>query len=471
MQVVKLAQVVVGPRQRKKIDPGPIVELSEDIAKLGLLHAPVVIPRVDLDGKIIDDQRMPVFELVAGERRFRAIKRLAEQKRSFTHNNGKIEPGFIPVTLFDEALGTNERFEAELSENIHRVEIAWQDRVEALSQLHEMRRCTDHTTTVTSTAAAIVEKQGGLTPAIVPSDQPAVKAMAEKIKQASVVARHLHNPKIAGARNATEAYNQVLKMQEDDFRAALARKNLASMPVKPLIELHHGDLTVVLPSLAPGLVDLIIADPPYGIGASGGGFRSRTVHHHNYDDTPANARELARCILLEGFRICKPRANLFMFTDIQHWEWLQETAAQLGWTPFRRPGIWIKSQVEGLAPWGSQGFRIGTEFFFFATKGQRGLISSPMDTFSFGRVHRDDREHGAEKPIDLLSRLIECSTIPGDVVLDPCCGSGSTLVAASRLKRAAIGIECDADYHKIAFKNAFGAPDATADSASPAEVL
>lgn len=46
-----------------------------------------------------------------------------------------------------------------------------------------------------------------------------------------------------------------------------------------------------------------------------------------------------------------------------------------------------------------------------------------------------------QKPLALLERIIACSTNPGDVVLDPFCGSGTTLVAAARLRRRAIGID------------------------------
>ena len=52
-----------------------------------------------------------------------------------------------------------------------------------------------------------------------------------------------------------------------------------------------------------------------------------------------------------------------------------------------------------------------------------------------------ERIHGTQKPIALLQRLIELFTDPDDVVIDPCAGSGSTLIAAANLGRKAYGME------------------------------
>jgi site-specific DNA-methyltransferase (adenine-specific) len=118
-------------------------------------------------------------------------------------------------------------------------------------------------------------------------------------------------------------------------------------------------------------------------------------------------------------------------------------AASMGWKPWRTPIVWQKSESEGLAPWGREGFRRTYELIFWATKGQRGLLLSPTDVLTFKRVARAERRYGPEKPVELLERLIECSTMPGDFILDPCAGAGSTLAAARHLKRKALGIELD----------------------------
>lgn len=452
MQIVEIARIKVpNDRQRKKIEPGPVVELSEAIAgPVGLLHPPVCWQSPSGD-----------IELLVGERRFRAIQRLFEAKRQFRHNGNLVPLGSIPISFLGEADEAT-RFEAELSENVHRVDLHWQDRAMALARLHDLLKVRDIRQTTTKTAELLVSERGS-TPVVGQSTKPdpkpenVVKGIARNIVQASIVARNMHNPKVSGARNQTEAYNQVLKSEEDMIRAALAKKQLAEIdPSEVLVEMTHGDLLTILPTMEAGAVDLICADPPYGVGASGGGFRSRTIHHHDYKDTLDHARELTVAILTEGFRVCKSRANVFLFLDIRNWEWTTRVAANLGWSVFPRPGIWIKSAAEGLAPWGGTGFRIGTEFFMFATKGSRGLISAPMDTFLFPRVAKDEREHAAEKPSGLLEKLILCSTLPGDTVLDPCCGSGSALVAAQKLKRRGIGIEKDEEYYNLALKNVHG---------------
>ena len=57
-----------------------------------------------------------------------------------------------------------------------------------------------------------------------------------------------------------------------------------------------------------------------------------------------------------------------------------------------------------------------------------------------------EKIHPTQKPVELLKTLIEIFTDPGDVVIDPCAGSGSTLVAAERLRRKAFGFEIKKEF-------------------------
>jgi site-specific DNA-methyltransferase (adenine-specific) len=60
--------------------------------------------------------------------------------------------------------------------------------------------------------------------------------------------------------------------------------------------------------------------------------------------------------------------------------------------------------------------------------------------------------HPTQKPLALLERVITASSDPGDLVLDPFAGSGTTGVAAARLGRRFIGIDIDARYLELAVK-------------------
>lgn len=74
--------------------------------------------------------------------------------------------------------------------------------------------------------------------------------------------------------------------------------------------------------------------------------------------------------------------------------------------------------------------------------------------FNWFKWEKDGKEipkiHPAQKPVKLLERLIQTFTDPGDVVIDPCFGSGSTLRAARNLGRSAFGFEIDRNFYNRA---------------------
>lgn len=68
------------------------------------------------------------------------------------------------------------------------------------------------------------------------------------------------------------------------------------------------------------------------------------------------------------------------------------------------------------------------------------------------RDNVNEKIHPTQKPVELLEMLISIFTDPGDVVIDPVAGSGSTLVAAENLGRKAHGFEIKKDFHRAACK-------------------
>ena len=87
------------------------------------------------------------------------------------------------------------------------------------------------------------------------------------------------------------------------------------------------------------------------------------------------------------------------------------------------------------------------ENIVFAVKGKYSFPGSrPKDLVTFPKINSSKMVHPTEKPVGLLANLLSSVTKPGDLILDPFAGSGSTLVAAKKTGRRFIGIELDDDY-------------------------
>ena len=71
-----------------------------------------------------------------------------------------------------------------------------------------------------------------------------------------------------------------------------------------------------------------------------------------------------------------------------------------------------------------------------------------FNCFDWPRDNDTPKIHPNQKPIPLLERLIEIFTDPGDVVIDPCAGSGSSLLAAANMGRKAYGFEVNREFCK-----------------------
>jgi site-specific DNA-methyltransferase (adenine-specific) len=123
-----------------------------------------------------------------------------------------------------------------------------------------------------------------------------------------------------------------------------------------------------------------------------------------------------------------------------------------------------------FSAWKQSGFRIGGHFVFrkryasksafvqyrheaayLLLKGNPAFPAAPLpDVMDW--VYTGNKHHPTQKSIHILKPLIEAFTAPGQVVLDPFAGSGSTCVAAKRTGREYIGIELDPAHHATARK-------------------
>jgi site-specific DNA-methyltransferase (adenine-specific) len=73
-----------------------------------------------------------------------------------------------------------------------------------------------------------------------------------------------------------------------------------------------------------------------------------------------------------------------------------------------------------------------------------------FNAMEWPRDTESEKIHPTQKPVKLLERLISLFTDEGEVVIDPCCGSGSAVIAAHRSGRSGYGFEIKKNFHKLA---------------------
>lgn len=428
-QVIKISDVIITKgRQRQEFDPIALQELANTIQAKGLMHA-IVLRQTD-EGLV----------LVAGERRLRAITDMQMLGGTLRFNGEEIEEGYIPYVTLGQ-LSPLEAEEAELEENLHRKDLTWQEQAAAMSKLHSLRsrqaQAEGRVHTVADTAMETKGRSDGSYQAAVRKDL--------------IVANYLHVPEVAKAKTADEAF-KILKRQEDakkniELAAAVGKTFNASIH-----ELHNTNCIEWLRVADPEQFDVILTDPPYGMGADsfgdGGGGRLANNEHHYKDDIDS-WRALMQQWCGLSFRVAKQQAHAYVFCDIDNFHELKKMMQAGGWYVFRTPFICTKPN-SGRVPLPDEGPRRQWEAILYAIKGHKkttAIYPDVITTFADAGL-----QHGAQKPVALYQDLLRRSVRPGDVVLDSFAGSGTIFPAADSFKVKAVGIEMNPEYYGICLK-------------------
>ena len=199
----------------------------------------------------------------------------------------------------------------------------------------------------------------------------------------------------------------------------------------------HADSLTVLRQMEPESIDAVITDPPYGIN-----YVSQTGAKVKNDTAPFI------WFLYDAFRVLKPGGSIICFT---RWD-VQQTFIDA----MKLAGFKVKSEVIWDKVIGGQGdlkaqFSPSHENIIFAIKGKYSFPGHrPRDLVTYQKLASSQMIHPTEKPVGLLTNLISSVTKPGDLIVDPFAGSGSTCVAAKKTGRRFIGIELDDEHFEKA---------------------
>ena len=426
VQKILRDSLIISPdRQRQDFDPEALTDLSNSILMRGLLH-PIVCRETPLG-----------FALVAGERRLRAMGDLWAMGESIRCNGALFAPYEIPIVTLGE-LSELEAEEAELDENFRRKDLTWQEQSAAIARLHKLRQ---------AQAEALGnqhEKHETVSEVVSVGTLTKDRTTAH---QSLVLADHLSNPLIARATTAKDAF-KILKREEETKKNAALAERVGRTYNSSSHKLLHVDCIEWMQECPDNTFDVILTDPPYGMGADtfGDGAGKMVNSEHHYQDSYANWQHLMLEFCPLAFRITKPQAHAYIFCDFDRFAELKRMMLDAGWYVFRTPLIVYKTD-SGRVPLPEHGPRRQYELCLYAIKGNKPVTGIYSDVLPC-RLE-ENIGHGANKPIELFVDLLRRSTRPGDTILDAFAGTGTIFPAAHSLKLYATGLELNTEYYGI----------------------
>lgn len=232
-----------------------------------------------------------------------------------------------------------------------------------------------------------------------------------------------------------------------------------------------GDTFSVLRKIVPASVDMVFADPPYflsndGITCHAGQMVS--VNKGDWDklSSPAEKHQFNRKWIRLCKRVLAPNGTIWISGTLHNIYSIGMALEQEGFKIINNI-TWQKTNPPpNLA---CKCFTHSTETVLWAKKGD----SKATYTFNYQKMkecndgkqmkdvwtgpltpqkEKECGKHPTQKPLYLLERIIEASTNPGDLVLDPFCGSSTTGIAARRLGRRYIGIDNAEEYIELSIR-------------------
>jgi site-specific DNA-methyltransferase (adenine-specific) len=214
-----------------------------------------------------------------------------------------------------------------------------------------------------------------------------------------------------------------------------------------LITLYHGDCFEVMQQLTEASIDCVITDPPYTEFVHQNAMSNRSGKPQKEIDFEAFTDEK----LYKAFETMGRLTKRWVVSTIDHRHAFQfESNPPKGLT-LKRIGVWVKTnpmpQLTADRP------AHGWEAIAYLHKentpsewhggGSHGNYVSNLAT---------PTGHPTPKPLTMVANFVERFSNPGDLILDPFAGGGTTLLAARNLGRKAIGIEYDQKYCELITK-------------------
>jgi len=204
-----------------------------------------------------------------------------------------------------------------------------------------------------------------------------------------------------------------------------------------------GDCLEVMKGIPDESIDLVVTDPPYSVGTTSTGNKGSWTDNNLI-------RPFFEIFFNEVKRVLKSSGEFYINTDWRTYPLLFPLIISAS--------LVIKNCIFWDYGWFKAGshYRFSHEFIIYGLKNnetKRKFSASERDVWRIPPINfTQEKKHPAEKPEELIEKMIINSTNENDLVLDPFLGSGTTAVAAKKLGRHYIGIEIEPKYVEIAKK-------------------
>lgn len=234
--------------------------------------------------------------------------------------------------------------------------------------------------------------------------------------------------------------------------------------------LYLGDAMEIMPTLEPAA--LIVSDVPYALTTGGVSKSSKTMSGifaaHNYrNDGQLVMATVPFPEMMKVFHAAlKEDADCYVMSNDKNVYPISGAAFSAG---FKLHNLLVWDKV---TPTANRWYMKNVEFTLYFWKGQARTINNPSSKQLVRGGIDKASGHPTEKPIHLMSEYVFNSSKPGEVVLDPFMGSGTTGVAAIQLARKFVGIEIDPTFFEMACErvsSAYNQPDMFCASRSVSE--
>lgn len=198
--------------------------------------------------------------------------------------------------------------------------------------------------------------------------------------------------------------------------------------------MHHGDCIEIMKQMPANSVDFVLTDPPYLVN-----YRDRTGRTIQND---ADATWL-KPAMTQAYRVLKQDRVAIMF-----YGWTKIDAFFDAW---RSAGFQPVGHIVFRKSYSSRSrfLRYQHEQAFLLAKGRPPLPKQPLGDV-MEMPYSGNKLHPTQKPVAALAPLVRSFTLPGELVLDPFAGSGSSCAAALLTGRRYIGVEMDDAYFQQA---------------------